>query len=555
MRNRALLALVVVAAAIFVFGVAGLIVSGRQDPVSDFVAAPRGTPGPAGPQTLQLRPEPSSEPSSEPSPVGSPEGSPDETAAAYFQAWVKSDYGAMRELVDDPPDDFADQHREFEDAALSKSLRITVGNLVRTGDETAEIPFTQERDEQDAGKWRFDSSLHLAVRDLTWKVVWTPSVLHPEIQPGGSLVRTEPEAGPLWPVTRGGREFPQNSGAEAYLDNLMNQGVAPTTGVAVGWALEVDNPGLPAKTVLSYKPEKRPVGVRTTIDYAVQAAAARALDGVQRGAIVAVRPSTGEILGVADRLGGRAAFERKYAPGSTFKTVTAAALLNNGLSPDSTVECPAAYQIPFHRSIPNYHNEDHGTVTLRQAFALSCNTTFARLTIERLNGDTLVDQARAFGFGVQGESAGTSTCGSLRRPENPDALAEDSFGQGTVEATPLCMALVAAAVESGEWRPARPLADEAPQGELPQSVPLPSNVAEGLRSLMSAVTVDGTAAGSELPEGVAGKTGTAEDWHGGQDHAWFIGYRGDLAFAVFVEHGGTGRGAAVPIAARFLRGL
>ncbi|MBD3141791.1 penicillin-binding transpeptidase domain-containing protein [Microbispora bryophytorum] len=551
MRNRALLALVVVAAAIFVFGVAGLIVSGRQSPDADFVAAPRGTPAPGGPQTLQLRPGSSPEPS----PVSSPEGSPDETAAAYFQAWVKSDYDAMRELVDEPPDDFADEHREFEDAALSKSLRITVGNLVRTGDETAEIPFTQERDEQDAGTWRFDSSLHLAVRDLTWKVVWTPSVLHPEIQPGGSLVRTEPEVGPLRPVTRTGRELPQNSGADAYLDNLMNQGVAPATGVAVGWALEVDNPGMPAKTVLSYKPEKRPVGVRTTIDYAVQAAAARALDGVQRAAIVAVRASTGEILAVADRLGGRAAFERKYAPGSTFKTVTAAALLSGGLSPDSTVECPAVYQIPFNRSIHNYQNEDHGTITLRQAFALSCNTSFVRLTIERLNGDTLVDQARAFGFGVSEESAGASTCGSMRRPENQDALAEDSFGQGTVEATPLCMALVAAAVESGEWRPARPLADEASQGELPQSVPLPSNVAEGLRSLMSAVTVDGTAAGSELPQGVAGKTGTAEDGKGGQDHAWFIGYQGDLAFAVFVEHGGTGRGAAVPIAARFLKAL
>ncbi|TQS30513.1 penicillin-binding transpeptidase domain-containing protein [Microbispora sp. KK1-11] len=551
MRNRALLALVMVAAAIFVFGVAGLIVSGRQDPVSDFVAAPRGTPAPAGPQTLQLRPETSPEPST----ASSPEGSPDETAAAYFQAWVKSDYDAMRELVDDPPDDFADQHREFEDAALSKSLRITVGNLVRTGDETAEIPFTQERDEQDAGTWRFDSSLQLAVRDLTWKVVWTPSVLHPEIQPGGSLVRTEPDAGPLRPVTRDGREFPQNSGAEAYLENLMNQGVAPTAGVAVGWALQIDNPGMPPKTVLSYKPEKRPVGVRTTIDYAVQAAAARALDGVQRAAIVAVRPSTGEVLAVADRLGGKGAFDLKYPPGSTFKTITAAALLNNGLSPDSTVDCPAVYQIPFNRSIHNYKDENHGPVTLRQAFALSCNTTFARLTIERLNGDTLVDQAKAFGFRAQGDSGDTWTCGSLQRPEKPDALAEDSFGQGTVEATPLCMALVAAAVESGEWRQARPLADEAPQGELRQSVPLPSNVAEGLRSLMSAVTVDGTAAGSELPQGVAGKTGTAEDGQGGQDHAWFIGYRGDLAFAVFVEHGGTGRGAAVPIAARFLKAL
>lgn len=546
MRNRALLALVTVAAAIFVFGVVGLIVSGREEPVVDFVAVPSATPpssdSPPAPRTLRLRVE----------------GSPDETAAAYFQAWIRRDYAAMRELVDEPPDDFADQHGEFEDAALSQSLRITPGAMVRTGEETAELPFTEEREEQDTGVWRFDSTLRLAVRESTWKVVWTPAVLHPELQPGGRLVRNAVEAtGPLRPVARDGRKIPENSGADAYLDALVQQGVAPTNGVPAGWTLGIENPGLPPKIVLEYTPDEDAApGVRTTLDLDVQAAAARALDGVpQRAAVVAMRPSTGEVLAVADHLGGRGAFERKYAPGSTFKTVTAAALINAGLSPDAAVECPSSYQIPFHRSIPNYHNEDHGTVTLRQAFALSCNTTFARLTVERLNADALVQQARAFGFGVEGEPGDTSTCGSLRRPENPDALAEDSFGQGTVEATPLCMALVAAAVESGEWRPARPLADEAAQGELPQSAPLPAGVADGLRSLMSAVTVDGTGAGAGLPAGVAGKTGTAEDWQGGQDHAWFIGYRGDLAFSVFVEHGGTGRGAAIPVAARFLRAL
>ncbi|WP_182881466.1 penicillin-binding transpeptidase domain-containing protein [Microbispora sp. H10949] len=544
MRNRALLALVTVAAAIFVFGVVGLVVSGRQEPV--MVATPVASP--TLPRTLQLRPD----------------GSPDETAAAYFDAWAKGDYEAMRDLVDEPPADFADQHRQFEDAALSNSMRITPGTVKRDGDETAEVPFTQERDEPDKGPWRFDSVLRLAVRDATWKVLWTPAVLFPEIEAGGRLVRTTPTTGPLRPVTREGEEFPQDSDADAYLDGLAGQVAAPTNGVEVGWELRVENPASPSKVVLAYTPKQQPAGVRTTIEWSVQAAAARALDGVpQRAAIVAVRPTTGEILAVADRLGGRGAFERKYAPGSTFKTVTAAALLGGGLAPDTTVECPAVYQIPFHRAIPNYHDEDHGAVTLRHAFALSCNTTFARLTVERLNADRLVEQARAFGFGVQGESGGGEgsgqgggyTCGSLKRPENPDALAEDSFGQGTVEATPLCMALVAAAVKSGEWRPARPLADDASQGELPQSVPLPANVAEGLRDLMSAVTVDGTAAEAHLPEGVAGKTGTAEDWQGGQDHAWFIGYQGDLAFAVFVEHGGTGRSAAVPIAARFLQAL
>ncbi|MFC7732033.1 penicillin-binding transpeptidase domain-containing protein [Actinomadura keratinilytica] len=76
-----------------------------------------------------------------------------------------------------------------------------------------------------------------------------------------------------------------------------------------------------------------------------------------------------------------------------------------------------------------------------------------------------------------------------------------------------------------------------------------------LRTLMPAVVSEGTAAEVGFPAGTAGKTGTAE-YGSGDDpptHAWFIGYRGDLAFAVVVEGGGTGAGAAAPIAAEFLR--
>jgi cell division protein FtsI/penicillin-binding protein 2 len=70
--------------------------------------------------------------------------------------------------------------------------------------------------------------------------------------------------------------------------------------------------------------------------------------------------------------------------------------------------------------------------------------------------------------------------------------------------------------------------------------------------MMRAVVTDGTAAGAGLPSGTAGKTGTAE-YGDGASHAWFIGYRGDLAFAVFVEAGGSGPKVAAPLAARFLR--
>ncbi|MFC7566572.1 penicillin-binding transpeptidase domain-containing protein [Actinomadura namibiensis] len=73
--------------------------------------------------------------------------------------------------------------------------------------------------------------------------------------------------------------------------------------------------------------------------------------------------------------------------------------------------------------------------------------------------------------------------------------------------------------------------------------------------MMRAVVTEGTAARAGLPAGTAGKTGTAEIGGGGDPHAWFIGFRGDVAFAVFVAGGGSGPRVAAPVAARFLRGL
>lgn len=556
MRNRALLALITVAATIFVSGVVGLIVSGGQDSAATrFPAAPSAPaddPADAeSPPTLELLTE--------------PDGSPREIADAYLSAWSRGDFEAMRELVDDPPGDFVARHRDFEDAMLSP-VRFTPEAPVTEGedtatfdDDTAEVPFTQEREVPGYGTWTVHSTLRLAVRDVTWKVVWTPAVVHPDLAEGGQIVRITSPVPPRGPVTREGRPFPRDSWAGDYLTRLSSvaSGGAglPTEGAEAAWVIRLENPGQPARPLIQHTPEP-PEQLKTTVEWAVQAAAARALDAVGHpAALVVVRPSTGEILAVADRLGERGAFEHKYAPGSTFKTITAAALLEAGMTLDMPVECPAVFQIPGYRSIPNHQNEDHGTVTLRQAYALSCNTSFVRLTVERLNADVLVDQARRFGFGVPIETGIGGACGSLSYPENPDFLAEDSFGQGTVEATPLCMALVAAAVRSGEWHPPRLVDTPEVAAAQPESMPLRQGVADGLRMMMSAVVTEGTAAGSGLPEGTAGKTGTAEDWRGGPDHAWFIGYRGDVAFAVFVEHGGVGADAAALIAARFLRAL
>jgi cell division protein FtsI/penicillin-binding protein 2 len=115
------------------------------------------------------------------------------------------------------------------------------------------------------------------------------------------------------------------------------------------------------------------------------------------------------------------------------------------------------------------------------------------------------------------------------------------------------MATVAAAVASGAWRAPRLLADK-PQGE---AVALDPGVAATLKDLTAEVVRSGTGTAAAVAgQQVAGKTGTAEI--GGADpnrtHAWFIGYRGNLAFAVVVEGGGVGGRVAAPLGARFLSG-
>ena len=144
--------------------------------------------------------------------------------------------------------------------------------------------------------------------------------------------------------------------------------------------------------------------------------------------------------------------------------------------------------------------------------------------------------------------------GDFPRTATGNALAEASIGQGKVQATTLDMAVVAAAVADGTYRPPRLVGGHL-TGELAghrAAEPLKDAVTGGLRAMMGDVVRYGTAAHAGLPAGTHGKTGTAEYDSAGHAHAWFIGYRGDLAFAVFVERGGEGGRVAAPIAARFL---
>lgn len=477
------------------------------------------------------------------------------TANTYFTSWRNGDIEAMRRLVDQPPRNFVTTHLALDDGLHVESFTLTPGALRVTGDQRAEVPFSGVRKLKEFGDLPFAGTLRLAVRDRAWRVLWAPETLDPHLKGGGQLEVKVIEGPATRLVTREGAEIPNNGYLDAYLDRLLPEF---DDGVSEGWALEATAPGKPAERLQVILPDARKV--RTTLSRSVQAAAARALDAVDDAAIVVLRPSSGEVLAVADRLKEASAFHSLFPPGSTFKVITASALLAAGLDPVTEVGCPPSYTIPEGRTFTNAGGGSAAdTTTFLQAFAISCNTAFAEQATTRLTPADLLEAAKAWGINGDPLPTGVSgNCGEMPEPDDLDRLGEDAIGQGLVQVTPLCMAMVAAAVENGTWRSPRILVsrgqiDDIDGGPPPRPVELDDAVVAALRSMMRAVVTDGTAAGAGLPDGVAGKTGTAEV--GGGEHGWFIGYRGDLAFCVFVRYGGAGRQAAVPVAARFLNGL
>jgi cell division protein FtsI/penicillin-binding protein 2 len=359
--------------------------------------------------------------------------------------------------------------------------------------------------------------------------------------------------------------------APATAEQLEDLGVERGPGDAVGqWGLQaryerrlggsasrrivIRVDGTPTATLLERKGRAgRPL--RTTLDARVQRAAERALGGMDgKAALVALQPSTGEVLAVANRPVEEAfdrALEGRYPPGSTFKVVTTAALLRRGLDPDEVVDCPRTSTVGG-RSFKNFEGNAQGPVPFAEDFAQSCNTAFVSLTA-RLPADALGETARDFGLGER-LRMGMPTA-ETEVPPGRDLVARAAamIGQDRILATPLAMAGVAATVADGRWRAPRLLAGDPRRA----GQPLPAQERDVLRSLMRRVVTEGTGTAlASVPGEVHGKSGTAE--YGGGDppptHAWFIAYRGDVAIAVLVENGRSGGSVAAPIAARFFAG-
>ncbi|MGI8307712.1 penicillin-binding transpeptidase domain-containing protein [Saccharopolyspora hattusasensis] len=303
--------------------------------------------------------------------------------------------------------------------------------------------------------------------------------------------------------------------------------------------------------------EKPVAPTNVTLGDRTQQAAEQAVDPVPQAAmLVAMQPSTGEVLAVAQNAAadaqGLVALSGQYPPGSTFKTVTATAGLESGkVNIDTQVECPGK-KVFDGRVLPNDKEFDLGQVPLRTAFARSCNTSFAQLAVD-LPGQALTHAGRQLGLGVDFDMAGATTItGKVTPADSTVQRAENGIGQGTVLASPFGMALVTSSIAQGRMpvpslvRGVPTKADAEPQPPSPQSL-------DQLRAMMREVVTSGTASSLNGSGDVRGKTGTAQFGDGTHSHGWFVGYRGDLAFAVLVTDAGSS-GPAVEAAKRFLAG-
>ncbi|GAA2498501.1 peptidoglycan D,D-transpeptidase FtsI family protein [Terrabacter carboxydivorans] len=342
--------------------------------------------------------------------------------------------------------------------------------------------------------------------------------------------------------------------------------------------------------------------VELTIDPKVQAAADQAL-GASKGAVVALDPKTGAILAMVshpsydpnplashdltkaakawqslstdkDKPYLNRAISGIYPPGSTFKVITAAAALEDGVVSDENSKVPGPAQLDLPLTTTNLPNEDgracgpNNETTLIHALEISCNTTFGSLGLD-LGGEKLRAQAAKFGFGDSLQIPMRVATSSVPADLNAPQAAQAAIGQYDVRTTPLQMAMVAAGIgnKGSVMTPYLIQSVRSANLDIIQSAPDPVELSQAvseqtastLTKMMVSVVNNGSGARARISGvDVAGKTGTAQHDPGKPPHAWFISFAPavdpKVAVAVVVEDGGVtgseigGGRVAAPIA-------
>ncbi|HUG92042.1 MAG TPA: penicillin-binding transpeptidase domain-containing protein [Planctomycetaceae bacterium] len=270
-------------------------------------------------------------------------------------------------------------------------------------------------------------------------------------------------------------------------------------------------------------------------------------------------------------------------PGSTFKALSAVAMLESGrIDPDAKMFCQGYLDRPdrYRCYVYRHFGHGHGETDLNDALARSCNVYFFQAA-RTIGPEPIIEWAGRFGFGqptgvdLPGEAAGRVPRPSDAGPWYPGDALGLAIGQSRLTVTPLQVARLMATIANGGWlvtphvvggfgpsqsddngaatRPARP----EPQRLAGLREGTLDRIREGLERVVAHPGGTGYKHVRLKDVAIAGKTGTAEVGGGKQDHAWFAGYvpadRPKIAFAVVLEHGGSGGAVAGTVAREMVR--
>ncbi|HWG27625.1 penicillin-binding transpeptidase domain-containing protein [Actinospica sp.] len=480
-----------------------------------------------------------------------------QTGTAFLTAWQNGELETAANLTDNPAEALAALTAYKKDLGvvglvLNPNAANSVGWMTFAITTQAGTPM---------GQWQYQSGFAAYSKQVEgytrWFVQWTPSILYASLKSGYQLKIKKTPASVKGVVDRNGTLI--DTTAHPSLAGLVNVLVskATVTGATDGQQIiMVDAKGNQVATVATLTDPINNGTVESTLDMNVQTAAEAAVTFKPNSALVAIQPSTGHILAIANHTTSQYydnALLTRVAPGSTFKIITSTALLNAGVVTLSTdAPCPTTLTI---ETVVLHNSEgEGGDYTYSEDFARSCNNAFSNFySNSKVTQNLLSDTAKNY-FGLNqkwdigvGDSAQYMTVpGNL----SGAGLAESLVGQADVVACPLAMCSVAATVASGTFK--QPIV--VPKQTQITGTPLPSSTQASLRTMMSEVidTSIGTAAGVGFPSNghFFGKTGTAEVGSGASQYnnSWFVVFNDqhDIALCALGIDGSYGATTAAP---------
>ncbi|MFE9612021.1 penicillin-binding transpeptidase domain-containing protein [Streptomyces sp. NPDC006012] len=483
-------------------------------------------------------------------------------ATRFLTAWQRGRTTQAAAATDDASGATALLAGYTKDAHL-QNVKITAGTAAGP-----KVPFSVRATVSYRGISKplaYDSALTVVRAESDGKplVGWHAAVLHPDLADGDRLVTGESGTPPVTALDRNGGKLTTAAypSLGAVLDGLREK-YGKLAGGKAGVELRVLRGAASKKAKLSDKTlqelsQGTPGTVKTTLSPALQDLAEQKVAKSDHASVVVVRPSTGEILAVANTGHGfDAALQGSLAPGSTMKVITSSLLIEKGLaSADKPHPCPKTFTFGGWK----FHNDDDFEIkggTFKASFARSCNTAFISQAGKLKNDDLTKQAEEVFGLSRNNWAIGVPSFDGSVPVQSAAQMAASLIGQGGVRMNPLNMASVAATVQAGSFHQPYLVSPSVDHRKLATaSRTMSAGTLSQLRELLQYTAAYGTAAEamSGLGPDYGAKTGSAEVDGQKKPNGWFTAYRGDLAAAGVVQAGGHGGDTAGPIVAALLR--